>query len=93
MDESYEGMFKCRDGHIVKSKSEREIDNYLFEKGIEPPYVNRNWLMHGRSSRKIERFECIQLINALSTIEYVFSLSVRDNKQAKVAEIGDFAWK
>lgn len=52
---------------------------YLFEKGIEPPYVNRNWLMHGRSSRKIERFECIQLINALSTIEYVFSLSVRDN--------------
>lgn len=38
MDESYEGMFKCRDGHIVKSKSEREIDNYLFEKGIAHAY-------------------------------------------------------
>lgn len=38
MDESYEGMFKCKDGHIVKSKSEREIDNYLFEKGIAHAY-------------------------------------------------------
>lgn len=46
---------------------------YKFEKGIEPPYVNRNWLLHGKSSRMIERYECIQLFNALSTIEFVFS--------------------
>lgn len=34
LDDSYEGIYICDDGHIVKSKSEREIDNYLFEKKI-----------------------------------------------------------
>ena len=33
-NDSYEGRYKCEDGHIVKSKSERAIDNYLFENGI-----------------------------------------------------------
>lgn len=46
---------------------------YTFENGEEPPYINRNWLLHGKSKRKIERFECIQLFNALSVIEFVFS--------------------
>lgn len=45
--------------------------DYKFEKGIEPPYINRNWVLHGRSSRKIERFECIQVLNALDMIESV----------------------
>ena len=31
---------------------------YKVENGIEPPYLNRNWLMHGRMNRKIERYEC-----------------------------------
>lgn len=44
---------------------------YAFEKGIEPPYINRNWLLHGKCCREIERFECIQLLNALETIENV----------------------
>lgn len=48
---------------------------YTFERGIEPPYINRNWLLHGRSSRVIERFECIQLFNALSVIEFVFAVA------------------
>lgn len=30
LDESYEGIYVCKDGHVVKSKSERDIDNYLF---------------------------------------------------------------
>ena len=47
--------------------------NYKFETGNEPPYINRNWLLHGRSCRKVERYECIQLFNALSVIEFVFS--------------------
>lgn len=47
---------------------------YNFENGKEPPYINRNWLLHGRSNRKIERYECIQLFNALSVIEFVFSI-------------------
>lgn len=34
LDESYEGVLECKDGHIVKSQAERDIDNYLFEKGI-----------------------------------------------------------
>ncbi len=38
LNESYEGVFTCKDGHIVKSKSEREIDNYLFEHKIAHAY-------------------------------------------------------
>lgn len=44
---------------------------YTFESGVEPPYINRNWLLHGKCCREIERFECIQLLNALETIENV----------------------
>lgn len=44
---------------------------YTFEKGVEPPYINRNWLLHGKCCREIERFECIQLLNALETTENV----------------------
>ena len=51
---------------------------YTFEKGLEPPYINRNWLLHGRSSRTVERFECIQLFNALSAIEFVFDIANRE---------------
>jgi hypothetical protein len=45
--------------------------NYKFENEIEPPYINRNWILHGRCSRKIERYECIQVLNALDMIESV----------------------
>ncbi len=44
---------------------------YTFENGVEPPYINRNWLLHGKCCREIERLECIQLLNALETIEDV----------------------
>ncbi|MCM1556214.1 MAG: hypothetical protein NC087_01630 [Anaeroplasma bactoclasticum] len=53
IDEEYEGRYICKDGHIVKSKSERDIDNYLFENGIthayekELPYgPNRTEVLH-----------------------------------------------
>lgn len=49
-----------------------EVDGFKFENGIEPPYLNRNWLMHGRMNRSIERYECIQILNALSVIEFMF---------------------
>lgn len=45
---------------------------YQFSKGIEPPYLNRNWLMHGRMSREVERYECIQVLNAISVVEFMF---------------------
>lgn len=38
LDDSYEGKYNCDDGHIVKSKSEWIIDNFLFEKGIPHAY-------------------------------------------------------
>lgn len=38
LDENYEGRYTCKDGHVVKSKSEREIDNYLFEHDIRHAY-------------------------------------------------------
>ena len=41
---------------------------YSFESGTEPPYLNRNWLMHGRMTRRVKRYERVQLINALNTL-------------------------
>ena len=38
LDDSYEGKFTCTDGHIVKSKSEMIIDNWLFEHGVPHAY-------------------------------------------------------
>lgn len=34
LDESYEGVFPCLDGHIVKSMAEQTIDNYLCRHAI-----------------------------------------------------------
>lgn len=38
IDSYYDGRYKCKDGHIVKSKAEREIDNYLFDHNIKHCY-------------------------------------------------------
>lgn len=38
LDESYEGVYECEDGHIVKSMSEQIIDNWLSEQGIFHAY-------------------------------------------------------
>lgn len=38
LDESYEGIYECDDGHIVKSTVEQAIDNWLFEKEIKHGY-------------------------------------------------------
>lgn len=46
---------------------------YRFENENKPPYVNRNWLLHGRSEREIQRYECIQLSNAISVFEFVMN--------------------
>ncbi len=41
LDHSYEGKFTCTDGHIVKSKSEMIIDNWLFDHNIPHAYEKR----------------------------------------------------
>jgi len=38
LDETYDGIYTCKDGHRVKSKSERSIDDYLFENDIPHIY-------------------------------------------------------
>lgn len=38
LDESYEGKYVCTDGHIVKSKAEMIIDNWLFTQNIPHAY-------------------------------------------------------
>ncbi len=64
LDESYEGVYECNDGHIVKSMSEQAIDNYLFEhaifhgyelpfdietdKPIKPDFCLKNYLGEGK---------------------------------------------
>lgn len=38
LDESYEGVYQCIDGHIVKSMGEQTIDNWLFRNKIFHAY-------------------------------------------------------
>lgn len=38
LDESYEGVYECIDGHVVKSQAERDIDNYLYDNNILHSY-------------------------------------------------------
>lgn len=38
LDEEYDGNCRCKDGHIVKSKEEARIDDYLFDKEIKHAY-------------------------------------------------------
>lgn len=56
---------------------------YTFESGNEPPYVNRNWILHGRTSRNVERYECIQILNALDMIEGILGKDKTDKKEGK----------
>lgn len=51
LDDSYEGRYVCKDGHVVKSKSEREIDNFLFEHGI--PHAYEKDLPYGKTNKEI----------------------------------------
>ncbi|HBD06214.1 MAG TPA: hypothetical protein DCY93_02245, partial [Firmicutes bacterium] len=51
LDEDYEGRYTCKDGHIVKSKSERDIDNYLFEHGISHAYERE--LPYGAGEKEV----------------------------------------
>lgn len=44
----------------------------LFEKNNfaaeEPSFINRHWLLHGRSAYDIEEIDCLRLFNAISSI-------------------------
>lgn len=53
---------------------------YKFKNEIEPPYINRNWILHGRCSRGIERYECIQVLNALDMIENILGCDCEEKQ-------------
>ena len=52
---------------------------YSFEKGVEPPYLNRNWLFHGRMTRPVKRYQCIQLLQAFSTLKEIEDYILEDS--------------
>ncbi len=51
LDESYEGIYTCKDGHVVKSKSELLIDDYLFDHGI--PHAYEAEVAYGGSAKDV----------------------------------------
>lgn len=60
---------------------------YSFENKIEPPYLNRNWLMHGRMTRTVKSYECVQIINALNTLIEIEE-EIADTNQKEVTPNG-----
>lgn len=55
-------------------------ERYQFKTKNEPPYLNRNWLLHGRMNRVVKRYECIQIINALDLLETMFKEYAEKNE-------------
>lgn len=60
---------------------------YSFENKIEPPYLNRNWLMHGRMTRTVKSYECVQIINALNTLIEIEE-EIADTNQKEITPNG-----
>lgn len=61
--------------HIIKKYiwiSYNKFISKLYEKNDfskdEPGFINRHWLLHGRSAYKIEELDCLRLFNAVSSI-------------------------
>ena len=53
LDDSYEGRYDCSDGHVVKSKSEVLIDEYLFGKKIPHAYESAIYVIDD-NGKKVE---------------------------------------
>lgn len=51
LSDDYEGKYVCKDGHIVKSGAERDIDDYLFDHGIAHAYEKA--LPYGRDLKEV----------------------------------------
>ena len=69
LDETYESIYRCKDGHMVKSKSERDIDNYLFEHNIR--HIYEAPLSYGSSKSEILHPD-FMLVNYLGDGENVY---------------------
>lgn len=61
--------------HLIKKYiwvSYNKFIRKLYEKNDftedEPSFINRHWLLHGRSAYEIEEIDCIRLFNAVSSL-------------------------
>lgn len=46
----------------------------------EPPFLERNWLMHGLTKRKVDESDCIKLYNAISSLHYIMQTLFKEGK-------------
>lgn len=51
----------------------------------EPDYLNRNWIMHGRSQKENTRLDCIKLLRFLYGIILVYDINQRGTTLSKEA--------
>jgi len=61
--------------HLIKKYiwvSYNKFIHKLYEKNDftkdEPSFINRHWLLHGRSSYELEEIDCLRLFNAVSSL-------------------------
>lgn len=73
--------------HITKKYiwiSYNKFIRKLFEKNNfaaeEPSFINRHWLLHGRSVYDIEEIDCLRLLNAVSSICMIVKSDYPENK-------------
>lgn len=73
-------LFACMYLSLIEFLKRLFVDGKnSFKSGNEPNYLNRSWLMHGRVTKQIQRFECLQLFNALDTLDLLFLVDGKHN--------------
>ncbi|WP_169008921.1 hypothetical protein [Faecalispora jeddahensis] len=52
---------------------------YKYEKlsTVEPEFINRNWLLHGRSTYNVTSLDCLKLMNLIGTLSNDFNRKTR----------------
>ncbi len=61
-------------GVMLRNGSEYIVfhnSGYTFDKGIEPSFIERNWLMHGMTDREVSEEDCIKLFKVNGSLRYV----------------------
>ena len=53
---------------------DKNAKDHFGKSGYEPPYLERNWLMHGYRTKSVERYEVLQLLNAIDALEEIIDM-------------------
>lgn len=51
--------------------------------GLEPVYINRHWIIHGRTTREYKKIDCIKVLNMLCGIILIDELSRKEEKEVE----------